>query len=501
MHFNIFFFLLYLINKVNRHNKKEVIAMFQIVRMIIDIINFFAIFYMIFKEKRSANSIIAWVLVIYIAPLVGFIAFLLLGRKINNANMFGIKEIELKLFKDYMRKTQKEGYVEKDNKNYDMINSIERMGYSPYREKNQVMMYSDGKEFFSVLLDSLRKAEKSINIEFYIFKTDGIGSEILSVLEEKASKGVEVRLLYDSVGSRTLNRRVLKKLTSLGGKTGEFFPSWLKIINLNMNFRNHRKIVVIDNKVGFVGGFNVGDEYLGKDEKFGYWRDTHVKIEGYAVKDLNSRFLADWRYATKEEVDIQEVFAENSIESVGDKGIQILSSGPNLSDRFEIKLAYLKMIQKARNYIYIQSPYLIIDNSISDALKLAALSGVDVRIMIPGKGDHPFVYWANLFYAGDLLDFGVKIYHYDRNAFLHAKTLVIDDEICSVGTANMDTRSFELNFEINAYIYSSDIACKQKKQFEKDILKSNQLTLEMYKGRNNKTKIKEGLSKLFSSIL
>ena len=327
------------------------------------------------------------------------------------------------------------------------------------------------------------------------------GSEILSILEEKAAKGVEVRLLYDSVGSRTLNKRVLKNFISVGGKTGEFFPSWLKIINLNMNFRNHRKIVVIDNKIGFVGGFNVGDEYLGKNEKFGYWRDTHVKIEGDAVKDLNLRFLADWRYATKEEVDIEHIVEEESRVCTGNKGIQILSSGPNLSDRFEIKLAYLKMIQKAKKYIYIQSPYLIIDNSISDALKLAALSGVDVRIMIPGKGDHPFVYWANLSYAGDLLDFGVKIYHYDRNAFLHAKTLVIDDEICSVGTANMDTRSFELNFEINAYIYSSDIACKQKKQFEKDILKSNQLTLEMYKGRNNKTKIKEGLSKLFSSIL
>ena len=372
------------------------------------------------------------------------------------------------------------------------------MGHSPYRENNEVMMYSDGKEFFTALLDALRKAEKCINIEFYIFKIDGIGSEILSILEEKAAKGVEVRLLYDSVGSRTLNKRVLKNFISVGGKTGEFFPSWLKIINLNMNFRNHRKIVVIDNKIGFVGGFNVGDEYLGKNEKFGYWRDTHVKIEGDAVKDLNLRFLADWRYATKEEVDIEHIVEE---ESRVCKGIQILSSGPNLSDRFEIKLAYLKMIQKAKKYIYIQSPYLIIDNSISDALKLAALSGVDVRIMIPGKGDHPFVYWANLSYAGDLLDFGVKIYHYDRNAFLHAKTLVIDDEICSVGTANMDTRSFELNFEINAYIYSSDIACKQKKQFEKDILKSNQLTLEMYKGRNNKTKIKEGLSKLFSSIL
>ena len=454
--------------------------MVQIIMMIINIINFLAIFYMIFKEKRSANSIIAWVLVIYIAPVIGFIAFLLVGRKMNNSNMFGIKEIEAKLFKDYIKQIHKEGYIEKDNKNFDMINSIEQMGHSPYRENNEVMMYSDGKEFFTALLDALRKAEKCINIEFYIFKIDGIGSEILSILEEKAAKGVEVRLLYDSVGSRTLNRRVLKKLTSLGGKTGEFFPSWLKIVNLNIN---------------------VGDEYLGKNEKFGYWRDTHVKIAGDAVKDLNLRFLADWRYATKEEVDIEHIVEEESRVCTGNKGIQILSSGPNLSDRFEIKLAYLKMIQKAKKYIYIQSPYLIIDNSISDALKLAALSGVDVRIMIPGKGDHPFVYWANLFYAGDLLDFGVKIYHYDRNAFLHAKTLVIDDEICSVGTANMDTRSFELNFEINAYIYSSDIACKQKKQFEKDILKSNQLTLKMYKGRNNKTKIKEGLSKLFSSIL
>ena len=457
--------------------------MVHIIMMIINIMNFLAIFYMIFKEKRSANSIIAWVLVIYIAPVIGFIAFLLVGRKMNNSNMFGIKDIE------------------KDNKNFDMINSIEQMGHSPYRENNEVMMYSDGKEFFTALLDALRKAEKCINIEFYIFKIDGIGSEILSILEEKAAKGVEVRLLYDSVGSRTLNKRVLKNFISVGGKTGEFFPSWLKIINLNMNFRNHRKIVVIDNKIGFVGGFNVGDEYLGKNEKFGYWRDTHVKIEGDAVKDLNLRFLADWRYATKEEVDIEQIVEEESIVCTGNKGFQILSSGPNLSDRFEIKLAYLKMIQKAKKYIYIQSPYLIIDNSISDALKLAALSGVDVRIMIPGKGDHPFVYWANLSYAGDLLDFGVKIYHYDRNAFLHAKTFVIDDEICSIGTANMDTRSFELNFEINAYIYSSDIACKQKKQFEKDILKSNQLTLEMYKGRNNKTKIKEGLSKLFSSIL
>ena len=478
--------------------------MFKVITVLIHIINLVTILYMIFKEKRSANNIIAWTLVLYLAPFIGFIVFILIGRKMNKANMFGFKNAELKIFENYTNQVKERESLKDENidiENIDMIRALEATDYSPYRSNNDVYMYSDGTLFFEELLTSLKKAKQSINIEFYIFKNDNIGTEILNILEEKAKEGVEVRLLYDSVGSRSLNRNVLKKLTDVGGKVGEFFPSWLKLININMNFRNHRKIVVIDNKIGFVGGFNVGDEYLGKDDKFGYWRDTHIKFKGSAVKDLNLRFLADWRYATKEEVDIEHIVEEESRVCTGNKGIQILSSGPNLSDRFEIKLAYLKMIQKAKKYIYIQSPYLIIDNSISDALKLAALSGVDVRIMIPGKGDHPFVYWANLSYAGDLLDFGVKIYHYDRNAFLHAKTLVIDDEICSVGTANMDTRSFELNFEINAYIYSSDIACKQKKQFEKDILKSNQLTLEMYKGRNNKTKIKEGLSKLFSSIL
>ena len=449
--------------------------MFKFLAVLIHIINILTIVYMVFKEKRSANSIIAWTLILYIAPYIGFIAFLLIGRKINNSNMFGIKNVEIKIFEKYSKQVKKRSQLQVESnelKNIDMIMALEAMDYSPYRNDNEVHMYSDGKEFFEELLNSINKAKKSINIEFYIFKNDDIGTKILDVLEEKAKSGIEVRLLYDSVGSRLLNRNALKKLRAVGGKTGEFFPSWLKFINPNMNFRNHRKIVVIDNKVGFVGGFNVGDEYLGKDKKFGYWRDTHIKFKGSAVKDLNLRFLADWRYATKEEVDLSPVLDIDDEKSTdANIGMQIVSSGPNLSDRYEIKLAYLKMIQKAKKYIYIQSPYLIIDKSISDSLKLASTSGIDVRIMLPGKGDHPFVYWVNLVNAGDLLDFGVKIYHYDKNAFLHAKTVVIDDEICSIGTANMDTRSFELNFEVNAFIYSEIIAKEQKGEFDKDILK------------------------------
>ena len=479
--------------------------MFKFLAVLIHIINILTIVYMVFKEKRSANSIIAWTLILYIAPYIGFIAFLLIGRKINNSNMFGIKNVEIKIFEKYSKQVKERNQLEVDNKefkNRDMIMALESMDYSPYRDDNEVYMYSDGKAFFEELLRSLKKAKQSINIEFYIFKNDDIGTKILDVLEEKAQCGVEVRLLYDSVGSRLLNRDALKKLRSVGGKTGEFFPSWLKFININMNFRNHRKIVVVDNKVGFVGGFNVGDEYLGKDKKFGYWRDTHIKFKGSAVKDLNLRFLADWRYATKEEIDLSPVLDSDDEKSRdANVGMQIVSSGPNLSDRYEIKLAYLKMIQKAKKYIYIQSPYLIIDKSISDSLKLASTSGIDVRIMIPGKGDHPFVYWVNLVNAGDLLDFGIKIYHYDKNAFLHAKTVVIDDEICSIGTANMDTRSFELNFEVNAFIYSEVIAKEQKGEFEKDILKCEELTKEKYNSRSRAVKVKEAISRLFSDVL
>ena len=479
--------------------------MFKFLTVLIHIINLLTIAYMIFKEKRSPNNIIAWTLILYIAPFIGFIVFLLVGRKMNKSNMFGIKNAEIKVLEKYNRQVKERSQVQVENnnfKNMDMIMALETMDYSPYRNDNEVCMYSDGKEFFDALLKSLSKAKKSINIEFYIFKNDDIGTKILDILEEKAKNGVEVRLLYDSVGSRLLNRNVLKKLRAVGGKTGEFFPSWLKFININMNFRNHRKIVVIDNKVGFVGGFNVGDEYLGKDKNFGYWRDTHIKFKGSAVKDLNLRFLADWRYATKEEVDLSQVL-EVSDENIGEPniGMQIVSSGPNLSDRYEIKLAYLKMIQRAKKYLYIQSPYLIIDKSIADSLKLASASGVDVRIMIPGKGDHPFVYWANLVYAGELLDYGVKIYHYDKNAFLHAKTVVIDDEVCSIGTANMDTRSFELNFEVNAFIYSETISKQQKGEFKKDIFKCEELTLEKYKNRSRGVKIKESLSRLFSDVL
>lgn len=473
--------------------------MFAFFTTLIHIINIVTILYMIFKEKRSANSIIAWTLILNIAPFVGFIIFLMIGRRINNSKIYHVKETELHIFENFKTQVDQINTLENSN-SLDMIRAIEHLEYSPFRNDNEVELYSNGQEFFDSLLDSLKQAKKSINIQFYIFRRDEIGNKILDILIEKAKSGVEVRFLYDSVGSRSLTKNKLKDLIDAGGKVGEFFPAWLRLININMNFRNHRKIVVIDRHIGFIGGFNVGDEYLGKDAKFGYWRDTHIKFTGTTVKDLNLRFLADWRYATKEDISLHPVLP-NVMKNNQNIGMQIISSGPNTGNTHQIKLSYLKMIQRAKKYIYIQSPYLIIDKSIADSLKLAAISGVDVRIMIPGKGDHPFVYWANLGYAGEILPFGVKIYHYDKNSFLHAKTVVIDDEVCSIGTANMDTRSFELNFEVNALIYSEKIANQQKNQFEKDILNSTEFTLADYLNRSSTVKFKESLSRLFSGVL
>ena len=245
-----------------------------ILSILVHILNIITILYMVFKEKRSTNSIIAWTLILTLLPYIGFIIFILVGRKVNTSNIFIMKKSEMKFFEKYINELKNTNIPSNDLKNsnnYEIIKAVECMEYAPYRENNEVQLFFDGKELFNEILDSLKKAEKSINIQFYIFKNDEIGSQILDILKEKAKAGVEVRLLYDSIGSRSLTKRKLKDVIDAGVKVGEFFPALLKLVNLNMNFRNHRKIVVIDDKVGFVGGFNVGDEYLGKDPKFGYW--------------------------------------------------------------------------------------------------------------------------------------------------------------------------------------------------------------------------------------
>lgn len=480
------------------------------------IITILIVISLIFIERRSVQSTVGWVIVLVSLPIIGLFFYILFGRRFLKDRKLVLKKNEdtaIKYNNFNMLSDLNSLSTSEETNHRDMIKMFNNIGACPLTSGNDVDMYFESEDFFNALISALEGAKKSINIQFYIFKNDEIGSKIINILERKQKEGVRVKLLYDAMGSRSISDKDFEKLRAYGGEVAAFLPAKIKLLNVNLNYRNHRKLVIIDGgidpsanseeniipSVGFIGGFNIGDEYLGKYKKFGVWRDTHIKILGPAVKYMNIRFLLDWRFATKKDFDLSE-YIQTPTKEYGDVSLQIVSSGPDMSTE-EIKYGYIKMIQDAKKYIYIQSPYLILDSSLLEALKMACYRGVDVKVMIPAKPDHPFVYWANHSYAGELLQLGAGIYKYSKDAFLHSKTVVIDDEVCSIGTANMDIRSFALNFEVNAFIYSKDISIKQRIQFEKDMEISEKLTTTVYDNRNKIVRIKESISRLLSPIL
>lgn len=474
--------------------------------IIILVLNILLALTVIFLERKDPSSTWAWILVLFFLPLAGFILYLLFGRQLRKKHLFrweGSKEIGIDKLINYQKQTIKAGQYDYRIDNAEDYEDLIYMNLitnnAVLTQDNQVTIFDDGAEKFEALIADLETARNHIHIQYYIFRVDNLGSRIVNTLIRKVQQGVKVRVLYDEMGSRGVKKRHFKELIAAGGEVEVFFPSIFPLINPRMNFRNHRKIVVIDGRIGYIGGFNVGDEYLGLKKKFGYWRDTHLRIEGSAVHPLQTRFLLDWNQASDgRKMGYSDKFFP-AIPSKGNVGIQIVSSGPD-SEWPQIKNGYLKLINMAKKYIYIQSPYFIPDVSFLDAIKIATLSGIDVRIMIPNKPDHLFVYWATYSYVGQLLNAGAKIYIYE-NGFIHAKMIVIDDEASTVGTANIDVRSFSLNFEVNAFMYDHTISHKLAEIFEKDMLVSTELTLEMFENRSNMIKIKESLSRLLSPIL
>ncbi|WP_332628782.1 cardiolipin synthase [Halalkalibacter flavus] len=459
----------------------------------------------IFLERRNVSSIWMWVLVLTLLPLAGFFLYIIFGRNLSKSKLFRWDEKSYLLLKKLVS-TQLMSFREKKIKTRD--DTIEKYkdfiimnlthNASLLTQNNKLDVFIDGKEKFHSLLADIEQANQHIHILYYIIRDDELGNKLADALAKKASEGIKVRLLYDDLGSRNLSKRFVQKIKSAGGEVESFFPPKIRFINLTINFRNHRKLVIIDGKVGYIGGFNVGDEYLGLNEKFGYWRDTHLRIVGEAVNNIQTRFIQDWNQAARKELLIKD-YRLSFEKDYGQCGIQIVSSGPD-SQLEQIKKAYIKMILSAKDYVYIQSPYFIPDESLLDALKIACFSGLDVRIMIPNKPDHPFVYWATYSNIGELLKIGAKVYIYE-NGFLHCKTIVSDGEIGSVGTANIDVRSFRLNFEVNAFLYSSKEVARLTDIFYKDMDHSRELTLEQYEKRTLKIRFKESVSRLLSPIL
>ncbi|TDM10496.1 cardiolipin synthase [Macrococcus lamae] len=470
------------------------------------IFNIFLAFILIFLERRAASSTWAWLLVLFFLPILGFILYLLFGRQIQRQTLFKLDEedkVGLETIINEQLNALDKNLLDEPSaeieKHKDMIRMMLINQPAFLTTDNKVEVFTDGRKKFDRLIADILAAEDHVHIQYYVFKRDGIGKEIIDALERKLEEGIEVKMLYDDMGSRTLTLSKFKEFKKLGGRVEAFFPSVLPLINFRLNNRNHRKIVVIDGRIGYVGGFNVGDEYLGLNKRFGYWRDTHLRIEGDAVNALQLRFMLDWNSQSNRNHMAYEPQYFPDVRSGGKVGVQIASSGPD--DRWQqIKYGYLKMIGDAKKSIYIQTPYFIPDASFLDSLKVAALSGVDVNVMIPNKPDHPFVYWATYSNVGELLKTGAKVFIYE-NGFLHAKTVVIDDEVASVGTANMDVRSFDLNFEVNAFIYDDELAVSVRKTFEEDVKVSSELTEEIYSQRTLWIKIKEAFARLISPIL
>jgi cardiolipin synthase A/B len=460
----------------------------------------------IFRERRDVSSTWAWLLVLILIPVLGFIMYLLLGQNLSRSRLFtwedkqkiGIEQtIERQL--DEMRSETFEFSDEHEQASQELIYMHLLGNEAPLTQDNIVEIYTDGHQKFESLLDDIKKAQHHIHLQYYIIKRDALGKRIRDALIEKAKAGVKVRVLYDELGSRSLTRRFFAKLRESGGEVEVFFPSRLPLINLRLNYRNHRKIVIIDGKVGYIGGFNIGDEYLGLNPRFGYWRDTHLRIQGNSVHAIQTRFILDWNQASySNDIEYDPVLFPKP-DRKGKIGLQIVTSGPD-SEWSQIKNGYIKMISLAKKSIYIQTPYFIPDASLLDTIRIACLSGVDVKIMIPNKPDHIFVYWATLSYIGELLKAGAHVYIYD-NGFIHAKSIVVDNQISSVGTANFDIRSLNLNFEINAFIYDANIAEKLNGAFEEDIELSRILTWEQYLNRSKWIRFKESISRLLSPIL
>jgi len=457
----------------------------------------------IFVQKKRPEAVLVWFLAFIAFPLIAvLLIYVFLGRDYRRKKMFRNRaEVDRKVSEALFK--LKEGLFVSDfskpglGPNVQLARMLFKSNHSFLTSDNEVEYYNEGAQIFKSMLDEIKGAKRFVHMECYLIRNDPLAKEFRQTLVQKAKEGVEVKLVMDAAGCHKLPSKFFKELTDAGGRTTIFFPSLLRKVNLSINNRNHRKLLVVDGDTAFIGGTNIGVEYKGGG-KLGYWRDDMVRIRGSGAISVEKRFVLDWNFAAKDDIKIED-YAPTRPGS-GKASLQIVSGGPDQIFR-PIEEQYVKMITLAKEYVYIQTPYFVPSEAVTTALVTAAKSGVDVRIMIPSKPDHPFIYWASLFNAGDLLRSNVRVYQFTKEGFIHAKVLVEDDLVASIGSANFDHRSLELNFESNAVIYDKELALKVKSAYLYDVEHwCTELTTEAYLKRSWQVKAKEDISRLYGPI-
>ena len=503
---------------------------FNIFTLVANILNIIFIIFVLFFERKEAGRRFAWLLALVFLPVVGMVLYILCSGHFftSTKKMERIRKYLFSLTSPFINE-QKRFYLENkssiknesltDFDNILTMNLINANANITFTESTEI--YTSGHDMFEALCADLEKAKDFIYMQFFIFHNDKIGSRIMDILCRKAKEGVDVKLLYDDVGSILTPMFFFSKLDSAGGQSLPFFP--VKIgAPLTLNFRNHRKNVIIDGKIGYLGGMNVGDEYIiGLKKKPEHpWRDTHLRLTGNCVLSMMEIFLIDWqssaygKKALKTTDRIAEYYPLEKFEELnkqiledlkndipGDNKIptQVVSSGPNDLYKSEIRDMMIRMIMDAKESVYLQTPYFTPDEAFTSALKIAALSGKDIRIMVPGKWDKAYVKAAALEFIRQMIPYGIKFYAYP--GFIHSKTLVIDGKIVTIGTTNVDTRSFELHFEMNIIFYDAPFAKKNVEIFLEDQKKCTLIEGATLDKASIFRRIIWGFCKLFSPLM
>jgi cardiolipin synthase len=477
--------------------------MTQLVINILFYIFFFQAATILLLEFRRPAHATAWLFILFLFPLVGFILYYFLAteyRRSRKARRRG--NLDQRRMAQLLAKSMNLTHVaELPTPEFAtqtrLFRALLKVGVLPISGRNRSEIYNNGFDTYEAMLHAIRNAKDHIHLASYIVRDDETGRKFQQLLIKKAQQGVQVKVLYDGIGSINLSDKYTRILREGGVDCACFFPMRPTFLKKRMNYRNHRKIIVVDGLVGFIGGINVGNEYIGKHPRLGYWRDTHLKLEGDSVYWLQSVFLKDWEIATREKPDLPSFFPEHTCTSK--EPVQIVSAGPNRKGDAIHDTVYA-MITAARLRVWVTTPYFIPSASVAMALRDAAMSGLDVRIIIPYVPDTWLVHLATLSYVEEMMRSGVRVWQY-KKGFLHAKTLVIDNLVAVVGSANMDLRSFYSNFEINAHLFNPEAISRIEKDILQDIEDSMEINLQKFLERPRYQKVKEAMARILSPLL
>jgi cardiolipin synthase len=458
----------------------------------------FVVILIILDNKKPEKSF-AFIFLILLVPVAGIIIYLLFGAQYQKKKLFTKKRYFENVYLEEAKDETQEDVTALADMGYaklpTLFYNIEHVNFTL---NNCLTLLNNGEEKFPVLLDEIRKASKSIHLEYYIIKESEVASQVMDALCDKALDGVKVRMIYDDVGS-SLSRSSISRLQASGVECFPYMPVLFSRLAHKANYRNHRKIVVIDNEIGFLGGININDKYINPSKTGLYWRDTHIMIKGEAVIDLQYLFISDWYFVSGQKIDISEVRYLNTNKIESRMPVSILGSDYGKNNQ-TIMEAFFGMITCARKEILITTPYFVPDDSIFNALKIAAKSGIKVILLLPEKPDSKTAYYASQTYFKDLLFSGVDLHYYSRG-MMHSKTMIIDSSICTVGSTNIDQRSFSLNAEVNAFVMDDKFSKEMRSHFMDDLKDSYKVTAEMLAERKWHIKVLCSIARLLAPIL